>query len=61
MKPMTGDEVRAARQRLGLTQAQFAERLGVARMTVVRWENGWMAVGSTAAVLIRLLANRRGK
>jgi hypothetical protein len=27
-------------------------------MTVVRWENGWMTVGSAAATLIRLLGQQ---
>lgn len=34
----TGDRIRAARVRHGLTQAQLAERLGVNRNTVVSWE-----------------------
>jgi transcriptional regulator with XRE-family HTH domain len=32
--------VRDAREQLGLTQAQFGERLGVTRKTVIRWEQG---------------------
>lgn len=32
--------IRQARQRLGLTQTQFAERLGVSFLSVNRWENG---------------------
>lgn len=35
-----GERVRALRQRLGLTQVQLAERLGVTFTTVNRWENG---------------------
>ena len=58
---MTGEEVRAARQKLGLTQVEFAERVGVARNTVVRWEAGMLTVGSTAAILIRLLAQQAPK
>ena len=34
------DLVREVRQRLGLTQEQFASRLGVTFPTVNRWENG---------------------
>ncbi len=37
---MINDEIRATRQRLGLTQGQLAERFGVALNTVSRWENG---------------------
>ena len=32
--------VRSVRERLGLTQTQFAERIGVSFATVNRWENG---------------------
>ncbi|WP_227488183.1 helix-turn-helix transcriptional regulator [Brachybacterium subflavum] len=36
----TGDEIRAARQRAGLTQQQLAERVGVTMRTVGNWERG---------------------
>jgi DNA-binding transcriptional regulator YiaG len=55
---MTGDEVRRTRRLLGLTQRQFGEAVGVQRNTVARWEGGQVAVGSTAAILIRLLAQQ---
>jgi transcriptional regulator with XRE-family HTH domain len=55
---MTGQEVRAARKLLGLTQAQFGERVGVQRNTVARWERDELTVGSTAAILIALLAKQ---
>jgi DNA-binding transcriptional regulator YiaG len=58
---MTGGEVKAARRRLQLTQREFASRVGVARNTVVRWEAGSLTVGSTAAILIRLLAKQTPK
>ena len=35
-----GSLIRAARERAGLTQAQAAERIGVSRETVGRWERG---------------------
>ena len=35
-----GDLVRKLRDRLGLTQEQFASRLGVTFASVNRWENG---------------------
>jgi len=37
---MTPDELRAARQALGLTQKGLAERLGVSKDTYNRWEKG---------------------
>ena len=46
------------RRKLGLTQAEFAEHVGVQRNTVWRWEAGTLTVGTTAAILIRLLAQK---
>jgi len=53
---MTGAEVRRLRRRLGLTQVQLAERVGVNPITVSRWERGAMGIRESAARLIRLLA-----
>lgn len=53
---MTGDELRAIRARLGWTQQQMAERIGVALNTVSRWELGRMQIKESAARLIELLA-----
>src|SRR5579871_2954071 len=38
--PMTAGEVRVIRTKLGLTQAEFAKKVGVATNTVTRWEGG---------------------
>jgi transcriptional regulator with XRE-family HTH domain len=53
---MTSKEVRAIRLRLGLTQAELAEKVGVARNTVTRWELGMLGVRESAARLMQLLA-----
>ena len=37
---MIGDNIRKARQRRGLSQAELASRLHVVRQTVSKWENG---------------------
>ena len=37
---MTGEEIKALRKRFGLTQEQFAARLGVTALTVSRLERG---------------------
>ena len=58
---VTGDEVRRLRKRLGLTQAQFAQKVGVAQNSVARWERGEMAIRESAARLMRLLANEPPK
>lgn len=38
--PVIADLIRETRQRLGLTQEQFARQLGVSYQSVNRWENG---------------------
>jgi len=37
-----GLRIRSGRDRLGLTQSELAERVGVSRLTIVRWETGAM-------------------
>lgn len=37
---LSGEEIRAARLRLGLTQYELAQRLGCRPETVARWETG---------------------
>jgi len=58
---MTGAEVRRVRKQLGLTQREFAERVGVVGNTVARWERDELTVGSTAAILMRLLGKLHQK
>ena len=58
---MTGKEVRRVRKLLGLTQRAFAERVGVHANSCARWERDELTVGSTAAILIRLLAKLHEK
>lgn len=36
----TGDDIRTARQKAGLTQAELAQRIGVSMRTVGNWERG---------------------
>jgi transcriptional regulator with XRE-family HTH domain len=48
-----GDEIRVRRQRLGLSQQQVAEAVGVERVTISRWESGIRA--PTRESLSRLL------
>jgi transcriptional regulator with XRE-family HTH domain len=37
---MTGIELRALRERLGLTQQQLADRLGMSRSQIIDYESG---------------------
>jgi len=46
---MTATRIKRVRKQLGLSQYEFARRLGVARVTVTRWENGSRKPSSIAA------------
>lgn len=48
-------EVRFLRKHIGLSAGDFAQRMGVARETVSRWEGGQQPMGASADRLLRLL------
>lgn len=48
-------EIRFLRKHVGLSGADFAQRMGVARETVSRWESGGQPMGAVADRLLRLL------
>jgi len=55
--PITPQMVKAARERLGESQAAFAERFGVYQTTVHRWETeGPPARGAAGKAIERVLA-----
>lgn len=59
VRTMTGPEVKALRQNLGMTQEDLAHELGVTVSTVNRWENGHTRPSRLAtAGLDRLAAER---
>jgi HTH-type transcriptional regulator/antitoxin MqsA len=51
---LSADEIRTARLRLGITQAEFERRLGVGKKTVARWENGTVSPSRAANGLLWL-------
>ena len=61
---MQGKELKAIRQRMKLTQEQFAELVGVTANTVARWERDEMVMREPTARLIQGIyatQNKRGK
>lgn len=58
---MTGDDLRARRLALGLTQADLGTRLGKPQNTVARWESGRMAIEAPVMLHLALLAIERGE
>jgi DNA-binding transcriptional regulator YiaG len=62
---MTKDEVKQLRAKLGMTQQQLADKLGVTQTSVARWEMGMHHIEEPTARLLKLLVqlekNPRGK
>lgn len=62
---MTPQELRRIRKNLSLTQEQLAERLGVTRVTIARWETGARRIPELAARLVKRIETeiraKRGK
>jgi len=53
---MTGEELRRIRKKLGLTQAELADLVGVAPNSIARQERGEMGIREPLARLIQILA-----
>ena len=54
---MRPDELKSARQALGLTQEKLAEELRTTRMTITRYEGGTRRIPGMVEVVVRLLAS----
>jgi DNA-binding XRE family transcriptional regulator len=55
---MTSTDYKAIREKLGLTQAALAEKLGVTKRTIISRENGG-TITHEAAIAIRSLSGPR--
>jgi DNA-binding transcriptional regulator YiaG len=55
-----GQQVRALRQHLKLTQAKLAEELGTRQQTISEWETGMYKPRGTSATLLTMVAERSG-
>lgn len=56
----TSEKVKALRDHLGLTQAQFAEELGVRQQTISEWEVGVYQPRRSTSKYLALIAERAG-
>jgi DNA-binding transcriptional regulator YiaG len=54
-----GDRILALRRALGLSQAEFARRLGVRQQTVSEWETGRYAPRGASLRVLAFLAEER--
>lgn len=58
---MDADEIKALRDKLGLTQAKLAERLGVSPAQVCKYESGQRTPGGAVKILLGRLAKGKRK
>jgi len=56
---MTGPGLTAARNALGLSRQGLAERLGITRMTLHRYETGVHPVPQVVALAVKCLATHK--
>jgi DNA-binding transcriptional regulator YiaG len=59
VEPWTPERIAALRAGLGLSQAAFAEELGVRQQTVSEWETGRYQPRGATARMLTLLAEAR--
>jgi DNA-binding transcriptional regulator YiaG len=57
-RPPSPGFITSLREALGLTQAEFGERIGVDKMTVSRWERGTLRPSEESLAAISELRNR---
>lgn len=57
MVAMRGSEIKRLRERLGLSQSEFAEKFALALETVKRWEQGRGKPDRAACVLLSTIAH----
>ena len=58
---MSSEQIKELRKHLGLTQTEFAEKIGVHLQTVSRWERGEMIPRGLALKALKQLAKRTAK
>lgn len=54
------ERVRVLRERMGLTQAELAERVGTRQQTISEWETGARAPRRMSRRLLRMVAEEAG-
>lgn len=58
---MTKEELAALRERLELTQQQLADKLGVDRVTIARWETGTRAIPAFLGLALQTVERNLGR
>jgi putative transcriptional regulator len=55
MVNVTPEWIKQLRLRLGLNQAQFGKKVGVAQNTVAQWENGQTRPRGSAQIILEMI------
>lgn len=55
---MTADEIKTLRKKMDLTQSEFANKVGVHKITVSRWERGEVGPSGLALKVLGRMAKR---
>ena len=58
---MTKDEIKKLRKRLGMTQQELADTLGVTQTSVARWEMGLHVINEPTARFLKMLVKNKPK
>lgn len=58
---MNKSEVKKLREFLGITQSEFAQELGISKLTVSQWETGYRKPSSLASRAMTMLKELRGE
>ena len=58
---MTKEQLKQARQQLGLTQAAMAAKMGIIQRKWERWEGGHSPISAEGATLLRMLVDIHDK
>jgi DNA-binding XRE family transcriptional regulator len=53
------NEVKAIRERLGLTQQQLAEKIGLSATTIIRWEQNKHAISEDPKEVTKLVTTKQ--
>lgn len=58
---MTDEQIKEARESLGMNQSEMACAMGVHRVTYTKWERGENAITAAPATVIRMLMHMQSK